>query len=72
VRDRSLDGGTLIVDFAADVDRAALEEALATERECCPFFQIRFDERSRRLTVGVTDTEEEPALAAIAAALGAP
>jgi hypothetical protein len=72
VRDRSLGGGTLVVDFAPDVDRAALEEALATERECCPFFRIRFDERSRRLTMGVADAEQEPALAAIAAVLGAP
>jgi hypothetical protein len=69
---RSLHGGTLVVDFAPDVDRAALEEALATERRCCPFFEIRFDEPSRRLTVGVAETDQQPALAAIAAALGAP
>ena len=59
----------LVVDFAPDLDRATLTELLAVERECCPFLSLRFNERSRRLRVGVRDLEAAVALDAIAGLL---
>jgi hypothetical protein len=58
--------------FAEDFDRAALTEAIAVERECCPFFEIAFDADKRELSVGVSDRRMLPALEAIAFALAAP
>src|SRR2546422_3133175 len=46
------------------VDRRALEELIATERECCPFY--RFDTTDHTLTVAVEDDEHVPALDAFA------
>jgi hypothetical protein len=63
--------GAIEVHFGEGVDRGVLEEAVATERECCPFFEIAFDEGVRRLSVAVGRREHEPALAAIAEALTA-
>jgi hypothetical protein len=56
----------LVVDFAAGFDRHALDELIAVERRCCPFFSLSFDEGSRRLAVGVRDPEAAAALDAIA------
>ena len=61
----------LIVDFREGFDRDALEEALAVERECCPFFQFEFDEGARRLRATVRDPDQLPALDALAHAIGA-
>ena len=59
----------LLVDFdPAALDRGLLEEALAIERECCPFYVLRFD--GARLTVRVAEPHQEPALDAIAHLLG--
>ena len=55
------------IDFGMDLDSKLLEEALAVERECCPFFQFSFDRRERRLRVTVDDDAMLPALDAIAA-----
>lgn len=55
----------LIVDFAPELDREALRELMAVERECCPFFALRFDDRRRRLHVGVERAEQAGALEAI-------
>ena len=57
------------VTFAATVDRELLAEAVAVERGCCPFFTI--EQSGDRLTIGVTEPGREPALAAVADALGA-
>lgn len=56
----------LVIDFAEGLDHQALEELIAVERECCPFFTFDFDESSRRLEVGVREPEAAPALEAIA------
>jgi hypothetical protein len=69
VRARSRSGRTLVVEFVDGFDREVLDEMVATERECCPFFDLAFDEDSRRLTVAVREPEHEPALAAISAVL---
>lgn len=56
----------LEVVFERGFDRAALEEALAVERECCPFFGLSFDEVARTLTVEVSSRDHEPAIDALA------
>ena len=61
--------GALLVDFdPATLDRGLLEEALAIERECCPFYVLRFE--GARLSVGVAEPHQEPALDALAHLLG--
>jgi len=62
---------TVLIEFEQEFDRQALDEALAVERECCPFFQFAFDEQQRRLRATVAATEQLPALDAMADALGA-
>jgi hypothetical protein len=52
------------------VDPALVEELLAVERGCCPFFELEWEPDARRLAVSVGDGEHEGALAAVAAALG--
>ena len=64
--------GAIVVDFGAALDRDLLEEALAIERECCPFFVLEFDTRRRRLRASVREADHLPALDALAEALGAP
>lgn len=59
----------LIVDFEPDLDRALLDEALAVERRCCPFFTLGYDEQRRRLRASVSDADHLPALDALADAL---
>lgn len=44
-------------------------ELVAIERECCPFYRLDYDRRTRRLTIAVGN-EYRPALEAIAYALG--
>ena len=60
----------VVIEFDEGLDRAALDEALAVERECCPFFLFDFDESERRLRTMVREAEQLPALDAIADALG--
>jgi hypothetical protein len=62
--------GAVMIEFDEGLDRAALDEALAIERECCPFFRFDFDESERRLRTTVREAEQLPALDAIAHALG--
>ena len=60
----------LIARLRADADVSDVTEAIGIERECCPFYEIDWDPSSRRLSFAVTRPEHEPALAAIATALG--
>lgn len=60
----------LVVDFAEPASVKLIEEAVAVERECCPFFALDWEPTRRRLTVSVSHVEHEPALRAIAFALG--
>ena len=46
-----------------------VEQAVATERSCCPFFELRWEPGSRRLAVAVSRAEDAPALDVIAGAL---
>jgi hypothetical protein len=63
--------GSLTVSFSSAVDAELMRETLAVERECCPFYRLSWDESERRLEVGVEDPRQDPALDAIAHALGA-
>ena len=47
-----------------------MPELVEVERRCCPFFAIDWDPERRRFSIGVSDAEHEPALDAIAYALG--
>jgi hypothetical protein len=60
----------LVVDLGSHVDARLVEETIATERECCPFFELGWEPEARRLTIAVSRAEHEPALDAIAYALG--
>jgi hypothetical protein len=61
---------SLAVRLDRDIDTALIEETLAVERECCPFFTLHWEPDRRRLTIAVSEVEHEPALDAIAFALG--
>jgi hypothetical protein len=60
---------SLVADLDAGVDVGLVGELIATERECCPFFELGWEPTARRLTVSVSSAEHEPALDAIAVAL---
>jgi len=55
----------LTVEFSSAVDHDLVDQALAVERDCCPFFTLDYDPGTRRLTACVA----EPALDALIAAL---
>jgi hypothetical protein len=59
-----------VIEFDEDFDHRALEQALAVERECCPFFEFVFDEQRRLLRATVEEDALRPALDAITHALG--
>jgi hypothetical protein len=63
-------GDAVVIEFHDRFDRRTLEETLAVERACCPFFLFRFDERERRLRAAVREPDQLHALDAIANALG--
>ncbi len=60
----------VVVDLDVRADGKLIEEAVAIERECCPFFALDWEPLRRRLTVSVSHVEHGPALDAIAFALG--
>jgi hypothetical protein len=59
----------LVADLDESVDATLVEQAIAIERKCCPFFLIDWEQDRRRLTVSVSQAAHEPALDAIAFAL---
>jgi hypothetical protein len=71
VKDLTRHDEVVVFEFEIGFDREALDEMVAVERQCCPFFTFDFDEAARRLTVGVEDADHLPALEAMAAQLGA-
>ncbi len=62
----------LIIAIADHVPDAVVVELVRVERECCPFFGLDWEPAERRLAVSVASEWHEPALEAIAAALGVP
>jgi hypothetical protein len=69
---RLLDRGPrrLAVGLRDDVELDQVEELIAVERDCCPFFEIDWDPGRGQLSFAVTRLEHEPALEAIAYGLG--
>ena len=65
------DGEAVTVSFGESLDRALLDDMIAVERRCCPFFDIAYDEGTRLLRIGVRDPSMAPALDVIAERLGA-
>ena len=59
----------LEVSFAEGYDRALLDEAIAIERECCPFFAIELDHDARRLVIELPEGENALLLDGITSAL---
>jgi hypothetical protein len=61
----------LTMRLAPSVSAELVEETLAVERTCCPFFDLSFDREGRILRIAVAEETHAPALEAIAEALGA-
>jgi hypothetical protein len=64
------DARKIAIRVGADADPALVEELIAVERSCCPFYDLAYEPDERLLTIAVTTGEHEPALGAIAFALG--
>jgi len=47
----------LRVSFGAGVDRALVDEVVATEQGCCTFLEIEYDGPGRQLRVGAHDEQ---------------
>jgi hypothetical protein len=43
-----------VAELGEDVDAELVAEAIAIERECCPFFVLTWEPAQRRLTVAVS------------------
>jgi hypothetical protein len=59
----------LVVDLDKHVDNDLIDEMIAIEGACCPFFTLDWEPGRRRLTVSVSRAEHETGLDAIAFAL---
>jgi len=59
----------LVVRVGANSD-VSVEELIAVERRCCPFFELKREPMERQLSISVSRREDERALEAIAHALG--
>jgi hypothetical protein len=59
----------LVVELDPAVESQLVDELVAVERECCPFFTLDWEPDRHRLAVAVSEPEHEPALEAIAFAL---
>jgi hypothetical protein len=59
--------GGVRVAFAPDVDRGALATLVATERECCSFLAIDYDENARMLELRSDDARGPQVLGQLAA-----
>jgi hypothetical protein len=55
--------------FGNELDERLLDEAIAVEHECCPFFVFDYRPRERRLKITVDEAGQEPALDALHDAL---
>lgn len=60
-----------VIRVGSDVPESLILRLIEVERGCCPFFEMVWDEASRRLAIEVPDSDHEPALDAIVSALGA-
>ena len=61
--------GTLSATFGDRLDDRLLNETIAVERACCPFFDFHYHAGDRRLSITVKQLEQRPALDALHYAL---
>jgi hypothetical protein len=61
---------SVTVQLRTDVPEDVVRAAIATEQRCCPFLELRWRASRRELSVSVAADEHEPALGALAYALG--
>ena len=47
----------LRVSFGPGVDRALVDEVVATEQQCCSFLEIEYDDAERLLRIGAHDAQ---------------
>jgi hypothetical protein len=59
----------LVIAVSDAVDDRIVDELVAVERSCCPFFEIAWAPDQRTLSIGVSDPQDAPALDAIRHAL---
>lgn len=59
----------LTATFGPEFDRVLLDETIAVERDCCPFFHLDYEDSDRRLRIAVQRAEQAPALDALHYAL---
>jgi hypothetical protein len=60
---------SIVVLVGRGVPDELIELVVRTERSCCPFFELDWAPAERRLRVAVSQTQDVPALDAIASAL---
>ena len=63
--------GSVRVAFAPHVDAVALRELMETERACCSFLAIEYDESERVLRIGAEDSRRWDVVAGFAGVFGA-
>ena len=59
-----------VIRIATTVPESLIETLVVVERACCPFYELTWDRASRCLAIGVSASDQEPALDAIGYALG--
>jgi hypothetical protein len=62
----------LLIRIDDHTSAVVIEELIAVERSCCPFFELEWEPEARYLAVAVSRQEHEQALGMIAGALGLP
>jgi hypothetical protein len=60
----------LVIRVGAAASDVVVDELVAVERRCCPFFDLGWEPHERRLSISVSRPDHEPTLDAIAKALG--
>jgi hypothetical protein len=60
----------VVLEVGDEAPDGVIEELVAVERACCPFFELDWQPASRRLTVAVASAAHVAALDAIVLALG--
>jgi hypothetical protein len=63
-------GRRLSIHVGDDVPAALVEQLIAVEMGCCPFFDLRWNPVARQLSISVSGSDHVPALDAVANALG--
>ena len=69
IAERERDADELRLRFGAEIDADALTVLVETERECCSFFRIDYDDALRSLRIAVEREHDRPALDALERAL---